>query len=67
MAILLLLPTPTVRINPTDPMAAEMLEHWAAKLTLHGGALEVATAVECQKAAELFRAWRKDNPTGRVK
>jgi hypothetical protein len=66
VTVLLLIPTPKVTINPSEPLVVEMLEHWAAKLCLNGGKEEVALAVEVHEAAQAFRKWREENPGVRI-
>lgn len=48
---------PNVTITADMPLAAEMLEHWAAKLVVSGQPGDLAQ--KAQAAAEAFRAWKK--------
>jgi hypothetical protein len=59
--IFLLETRPSVTIEADDPLAAEALEHWAAKLTLRAQPGDAAVAQQAQKGSELIRAWRKEN------
>lgn len=53
---------PVVKITPRDPLAAEMLEHWAAKLVVRGDPGDAKVAETVQAGARLFREWQKANP-----
>jgi hypothetical protein len=52
---------PGVMITADLPLAAEVLEHWAAKLTLRAAPGDAALAQSVQAQAVAFRSWRKGN------
>lgn len=43
-----------------EPLAAEMLEHWAAKLVVRGAPGDAERAQQAQRGAEVFRAWQRE-------
>jgi hypothetical protein len=51
---------PSFFLVADEPLAAEMLEHWAAKLVVRGAPGDAEKAQEAQRAAEEFRAWQRE-------